>query len=617
VPVTASSTISPGAISPMRQSTVPAVVEQAPLAVVATGESSDPGSTSMSRTPRATDGPAFDTVNRYVRDAPAITGSTEGVLLTERSTSSRTSTVDRPELLALLPSAVVEVAVAVFDSGPGGVPEAMTPETVTTTGAPTATSPSVHVTEPLDTEHDPADVDTTAPVNADGSGSPSCTDWATDGPALDTVIVYTRLSPAIAGDGLADFVTCTSARRPTCAVAVAALLPVTESGVVELADAVFAIDGAVYDAATTPVSCTVTLPPLGNVGMVHEAVPMLHVPRSVVIADGANPDGTESAIETDWASEGPAFVTTIVHVADSPAFTDEGVTDFCVCRSARAVTATAAAAELFDVVGSVVAEEPLAVLTMLDPPRTDGATSAVRVTVALAPTASVPTGQVTVPAECEQVMVAGFPTADTNEVPAGRLSLTTVSILVDGPSLRTVTRHTAFSPAFTVGVVAVFETTRSASRTTWVEAVAELFDVVGSDAGPVTDAVFTSDLGVESAGTATTIASGTDDPDARTPPLQVTTCPDRVQMFGSVMMSSPAGIASVTVNDGDEEGPAFVTSSEYVRFSPARTVAGADLVIRRSACGLTLLVAVALLLSGEGSAVDDVTVAGLLRVGLT
>ena len=59
--------------------------------------------------------------------------------------------------------------------------------------------------------------------------------------------------------------------------------------------------------------------------------------------------------------------------------------------------------------------------------------------------------------------VQSVPVADTNVVPAGSVSVTTIgAAAVAGPLLLTVTVHDASSPTVTVGVTVVFVITRSA-----------------------------------------------------------------------------------------------------------------------------------------------------------
>jgi hypothetical protein len=58
----------------------------------------------------------------------------------------------------------------------------------------------------------------------------------------------------------------------------------------------------------------------------------------------------------------------------------------------------------------------------------------------------------------------------------------------------------------------------------------------------------------------------------------------------------------------------FVTTSEYATDEPATTVAGPVLLIARSAEAVTVVVAVAVLFAGFGSAVVEATLAVLLKL---
>jgi hypothetical protein len=77
---------------------------------------------------------------------------------------------------------------------------------------------------------------------------------------------------------------------------------------------------------------------------------------------------------------------------------------------------------------------------------------------------------------------------------------------------------------------------------------------------------------------------------------------------------TPAGSVSVTLRFAASDGPLSVTTSEYATDDPATTDAGPDLLIARSAEAVTVVVAVAVLFAGFGSAVVDATLAVLLRL---
>ena len=70
------------------------------------------------------------------------------------------------------------------------------PSTVTCTDRPAAMVPSAHETVPAETVHEPAVVDTAAPVTPAGSGSSRVTEVASDGPSSLTVTTYCTGRPA-------------------------------------------------------------------------------------------------------------------------------------------------------------------------------------------------------------------------------------------------------------------------------------------------------------------------------------------------------------------------------------------------------------------------------------
>ena len=87
----------------------------------------------------------------------------------------------------------------------------------------------------------------------------------------------------------------------------------------------------------------------------------------------------------------------------------------------------AALAVLFAVLGSLMADDAVAWL-VIDP--VDCGVTWIW-TLALAPFPIVPSGHVTVPADCEQVPCEGV--AETNVTPAGSVSLTDTDGALEGP----------------------------------------------------------------------------------------------------------------------------------------------------------------------------------------
>jgi uncharacterized membrane protein len=255
-------------------------------------------------------------------------------------------------------------------------------------------------------------------------------------------------SPATTGLGDADFETLRSASVVTVATALPMLFPATGSAVVLVAVAEFDIVGAEYDVATVPVICSVALDPAAKVPTAQVAVARVHDPRLVDSPDTVKPEGSESVTDTDWASEGPLLVTTMVQTAAPPAWTLAGLTDFVTIRSAEAVVVTAAEAALLAVFASGVADVAATLLVKVVPETVDAAMRAVMVMLIGVPTASVPSRHEITPDDSVQVTPVG-PTAATKVIPAGKVSVTDVPSAVDGPAFDAVTIHVATSPAAT------------------------------------------------------------------------------------------------------------------------------------------------------------------------
>ena len=102
-------------------------------------------------------------------------------------------------------------------------------------------------------------------------------------------------------------------------------------------------------------------------------------------------------------------------------------------RLADGFTVVAALAVLFAEFGSLTLDEALAEL-VIDP--VDCGVTVIW-TLALAPLASVPSGHVTVPADCEQLPCEGV--AELNVTPAGSVSLMDTEVALDGPAFWTPT----------------------------------------------------------------------------------------------------------------------------------------------------------------------------------
>jgi hypothetical protein len=120
-----------------------------------------------------------------------------------------------------------------------------------------------------------------------------------------------------------------------------------------------------------------------------------------------------------------------------PTATGSGVSVLVMDKSAIAVTAVVAVAELLPATGSLVVDDTVAVSLM--EAAAEPVTVTTMVTVTLAPLLIVPRLQVTMPAACEQVPVGALDgVADTNVTPAGSVSVS-VAAAAEGPALETVT----------------------------------------------------------------------------------------------------------------------------------------------------------------------------------
>ena len=155
-------------------------------------------------------------------------------------------------------------------------------------------------------------------------------------------------------------------------------------------------------------------------------------------------------------------------------------------RSAVRVTDVSALAELSEAFGSKASEVSLAVLVIA--PSFCGRT--LTSTVAPWPFAIVPSAQVTVPLDCEQLPCEGV--AESNVTPAGRLSVTCTLAALEGPALCAVSVYVSCWPACTGSGASAFVSERSAAGPTVVVALAELSCGLGSKTLENTFAVLVS-----------------------------------------------------------------------------------------------------------------------------
>lgn len=116
-----------------------------------------------------------------------------------------------------------------------------------------------------------------------------------------------------------------------------------------------------------------------------------------------------------------------------PTSTGSGASDLVRDKSADGSTVVWVPAALLALFGSPVEEVTLAVLVIV------AAVCGVTLieTLALAAFASVPSEQVTVPDDCEQLPCEGV--AELNVTPAGRVSVRVMPVALEGPALLTPT----------------------------------------------------------------------------------------------------------------------------------------------------------------------------------
>ena len=251
--------------------------------------------------------------------------------------------------------------------------------------------------------------------------------------------------------------------------ATAELSPVSPSGVADDAVAVFrTVPGAAPERAIAPTVMT-TDAPGASAGIGHRVLlgSIVQAPggSEVAVAERGSIRGssTLSSITTDVAVEGPSLMTVIVYVSEPPGGTVAGETDLVTVRSASRVTSVVAAA-LLSVGSASAVDDDTRATSPRDAAVDPGGTVPRTVIVAVAPAASVPSGQFNVWA----VTTHGAPCDDVavTLTSGGTSSTATTSLAGLGPSLRTVIVEVTTSPATTVAGVFVLLTARSAEGTT-------------------------------------------------------------------------------------------------------------------------------------------------------
>src|SRR5208282_5821863 len=321
-------------------------------------------------------------------------------------------------LFVRLGSPVVELAVAMLVSEPlaGAVMV-----TVTLLIWPLVRAPRVQLTTPALLTPPPL-----APtkVTLAGNASVTTTPLALEGPKLVTLIVYVRLLVALINAG-------PLLPMPTSATGVTVVMTGTLVLFVRLGSPVgeLAVAMLVSEPLAGAVTVTVTLLiwPLIRLPRFHVTVPELFTPPPEALTK-LTPAGNASVTTTPLALEGPKFVTLIVYVRLLVALTNAGPL-LPIPTSATAVTVVMTGTlVLFVRLGSPVGE--LAVAMLVSEPLAGAVT--VTVTLLIWPLIRLPRFHVTVPE-----LFTPPPEALTKLTPAGRLSVTTTPLALEGPKLVT------------------------------------------------------------------------------------------------------------------------------------------------------------------------------------
>ena len=488
---------------------------------------------------------------------------------------------------------------------------------VTVTEPPFATVPNEHTTVAVPL-HEPADDDADTNDTPAGSVSLTCTAAAASGPPLVTVNVYVRFDPATTGSGASPFTIATSACGVagtgfTVVVVVELLLADTGSSVEDDTVAVLLNEPAA-DGVTTIV--TVTEPPFATVPNEHTTVAVpLHEPADDDADTNDTPAGSVSLTCTAAAASGPPLLTVNVYVRFDPATTGSGASPFTIATSACGVAGTG-----FTVVvvvellladtGSSVEDDTVAVL--LNEPAADGVTTIVTVTEP--PFATVPNEHTTVAVPLHE---PADDDADTNDTPAGSVSLTCTAAAASGPPLLTVNVYVRFDPATTGSGASPFTIATSACGVagtgfTVVVVVELLLADTGSSVEDDTVAVL---LNEPAADGVTTIVTVTEPPFATVPNEHTTVAVPLHEPADddADTNDTPAGSVSLTCTAAAASGPPLVTVNVYVRFDPATTGSGASpFTIAKSACGVTGSVTVTLAVGPVGEIEPTLAVAPAL-----
>jgi hypothetical protein len=171
---------------------------------------------------------------------------------------------------------------------------------------------------------------------------------------------------------------------------------------------------------------------------------------------------------TPLALDGPLLVTTIVYVTSLPSSTGSAESAFTSDKSAAGLTMVSSTSTLFS--GFKSASKLVTVDVFATAPGRMGVTT--MVTVAVAPFASAPSVQVTVPSSWLQLPCVGV--AEPNVTPAGSTSISVAAAAASGPPFPTVIVYVSIPPTVTGSGESVLTTERSALNNASVTVVVSM-----------------------------------------------------------------------------------------------------------------------------------------------
>jgi hypothetical protein len=290
------------------------------------------------------------------------------------------------------------------------------------------------------------------------------------------------------------------------------------------------------------------------------------------------------------------------------------VCDFTMLRSSTGFTVVGSELVLLAGLESVTGLDTVAVLV------TDGAavapTPTVKVIVLDPPDAS-PLAAVHVTTWPDAEHDQPAPVPETNDSPAGSVSLTVMTPDGDGPALATTSEYTPLVPTEKLPEW-LLTMLRSSTGLTVVGSDDVLLAGFESVTGLETVAVLVTD-GAAAAATPTVKVIVLDPADASPPAaVHVITWPDAEHDQPAPVPETndrPAGSVSLTVMTPDGDGPALATTSEYRPLFPTAKLPVWLLTMLRSSSGITVVGSLLVLLLGFGSVVGLDTDAELVTLG--